>query len=149
MRDGSDRLRFRRLAKHHGAAFAGKFRGQHHLAAFARDLVSRHLAAGDLALLGAEGHRSAADRFAPARPQITEHDPVMGAEANDLPRIDISMNCTPGTLPWISSTTAAGDCAEAVTISTPALRKQNVENGAHRICPSTLIAARQFNTASW
>jgi len=27
----------------------------------------------------------------------------------------------PGTLPWISSTTAAGDCAEAVTINAPAL----------------------------
>jgi len=148
MRDGSDRLRFRRLAKHHGAAFAGKFRGQHHLAAFARDLVSRHLAAGDLALLGADGHRSAADRFAPARPQITEHDPVMGAEANDLPRIDI-----------VHELHARHAALDLLNHGCRRLRRsrhdqhagapqQNVENGAHRICPSTLIAARQFNTAS-
>src|SRR6516162_11531098 len=30
------------------------------------------------------------------------------------------MNAMPGTLPWISSTTAAGDCAEAVKMNAPA-----------------------------
>lgn len=42
MRDGGDRLRLRRLAKHHGAAFAGELGGAHHLAAFARHLRARH-----------------------------------------------------------------------------------------------------------
>src|SRR5215468_12482549 len=30
------------------------------------------------------------------------------------------MNAMPGTLPWVSSTTAAGDCAEAVKMNAPA-----------------------------
>jgi len=50
---------------------------------------ARGIAAGDFALLGADRYGSAADGFAPARLQITEHDPVMGAETDDLTRIDI------------------------------------------------------------
>ena len=89
MRSGGDRMRLRHLAKHHGAAFAGELGGEHHLAVFARDLRSRHFAAGDFALLRPDRHRSAADGFPPARLQIAEHDPVMGAETNDLARLDI------------------------------------------------------------
>src|SRR6516162_8602357 len=105
--------------------------------------VPKYLLAGYFALLGADRHGSAADRFAPARLQITEHDPVMGAETDDLTRIDIvhELNAWHAALDLLDH--GRRRLRRSRHDQCPGALQQDAENGLHRICSSTIIAARR------
>src|SRR6185437_2257750 len=77
--------RLRRGAKDDAAALRRLVGRQSQLAAVAFYLLAADRSPGDAALLGADGDGSAADRLAPARAQIVDHQPVFLRQADLLP----------------------------------------------------------------